>query len=146
MELISTVCSTFSRKPLTNASPRLSLLLACPLCLFSHVYLQLKIRVKITFSVHLDFDLCSIFLRCRLEMRIEAKAFLSWGQDCDELGVYWLHPRSSIRFHLLARRQTASEIWLAPIIKSDIFIPPILGTASEHLVALMPGKACSFDR
>lgn len=75
MELISTVCSTFSRKPFTNASPRLSLLLACPLCLFSHVYLQLKIRVKITFSVHLDFDLCSIFLRCRLDVRIEAKAF-----------------------------------------------------------------------
>lgn len=66
---------------------------------------------------------------------------LCWGQNGNNLGVYWLQLDSSTRFHvLLARSLTASEIWLASIIKSDIFIPPILGTASEHLFALMPGK------
>lgn len=116
-------------------------------CLF-----RAEIRVKIPFSVNLDFDCVTHFFLAVCTMWIKCKGgknagLLSWGQDGVELGVYWLQPRCSTRFHLpLARRQTASEIWLASIIKSDIFIPPVLGTASEHSVALMPGKACSFDR
>lgn len=108
-----------------------------------------EIGVKIRFSVNLDFDCVTFFLAVYVDQmwgKGSACCF-SRGQDSDELGVYWLQPYCSTRFHLpLARRQTASEIWLASIIKSDIFIPLILGTASEHSAALMPGKACSFDR
>lgn len=135
---------------ITDTFYRLSLHLAWPLCLFSLCLFTTDIRVKITFSVNSDFDAANHFsldLPCRSDLGKRTAGLLLWGQNGDGLGVYWLQPDCSARFHLLlARRQTASEIWLASIIKSDIFIPPILGTASRHLVTLMPGKACSFDR
>lgn len=137
----------FNIQPTAVLQMHLLVFLRIQPCLF-----ETEIGVKILSCINLDFDRVTHFswLCTYLDQMWggeKCAGRLSRGQDSDELGVYWLQPYCSTRFHLpLARRQTASEIWLASIIKSDIFIPPVLGTASEHLAALMPGKAWSFDR
>lgn len=53
-------------------------------------------------------------------------------------------PSHNSPFSFLAGRQSeASEIWLSSIIKSDIFIPPLLGTASEPAKRRGAGKTAA---
>lgn len=104
------------------------------------------------------FGLCLLFGCACLEGQIWF--WICWACNCAAVRWRWKQGRwfrgryggsigysayPSTHFYIsLAWRQTAAEIWLASIIKTDIFNPPILGTASELWAALMPGKSPLF--